>query len=464
MDTSESKTAINDRFSNFVSHDLAGPAPTVDRAKGIYIWDTDGKRYIDGASGAAVTNIGHGVEEIGAAMAEQAGRVAYTFRSNFTSDPIEQTATMIADMAPGDLNRVFFVSSGSEATEMAAKLAKGYFLSRGMPLKERVISLTPSYHGITTGALSMSGHIARRRNYVNSLLPYPKIPAPYCYRCPEGKSYPTCGVSCADRLSQVIEQYGQEYIAAFIVEPIIGASAAAVSGPPEYLGKIREICDHYDILMIADEVMTGFGRTGANFGVDHWDVVPDMIAFAKGAASGYYPLGGVILSDRVLDKMRDGSGGISAGHTFSGTPLGGAVGKAVLTYLQKHDLVENSRVLGGHLFDRLAALKDKHPMIGDVRGGHGLFAGVEFVKNKATKAPFDLGKTGAVAALILQKTLARGLIVYPGSGAIDGRRGDHILLAPPLVINREQLDDMVDWLDLALTDAETELDAMGAFT
>lgn len=457
-------TTTNDHFSNFVSHDLAGKAPVASHAKGIYIWDTDGKRYIDGASGAAVTNIGHGVEEIAKAMSEQVLKVAYTYRSNFTSEAIEETATMIADMAPGDLNRVFFVSSGSEATEMAAKLARSYFLERGMPLKERVISLTPSYHGITMGALSMSGHIARRRHYVNSLLPYPKIPAPYCYRCPEGKTYPTCGVSCADRLSQAIEAYGQEYISAFIVEPIIGASAAAVAGPDEYLGKIREICDRYDILMIADEVMTGFGRTGKNFGVDHWDVVPDMIAFAKGAAAGYYPLGGVIMSDRVLDVMRKGSGGISAGHTFSGAPLGGAVGRAVLTYLKDHDLVENSRVLGNYLFEKLQEMKERHPMIGDVRGGRGLFAGIEFVKDKETKSPFEFAKAGTVPALVLKKSLAHGLMVYPGSGAIDGRRGDHILLAPPLVITREQLDDMLDRLSMAITEAEAELRESGAFS
>lgn len=449
--------SVNDRFSNFVSHDLAGTVPTVDHAKGIYIWDTEGKRYIDGASGAAVTNIGHGVETIGQAMAEQVNKIAYTYRSNFTSDAIEETATMIADMAPGDLNRVFFVSSGSEATEMAAKLAHGYFREKGQPQKDRVISLTPSYHGITMGALSMSGHIARRRNYVHSLLPYPKIPAPYCYRCPEAKTYPECGVSCANRLAQAIEAYGQEYISAFIVEPIIGASAAAVAGPPEYLGIIRDICDRYDILMIADEVMTGFGRTGKNFGVDHWDVVPDMIAFAKGAAAGYYPLGGVIMSDRVLDVMRKGSGGISAGHTFSGAPLGGAVGRAVLTYLKDHDLVQNSRVLGDYLFERLRDLMERHPMIGDVRGGRGLFAGIEFVKDKRTKAPFELDKPGAAAALVLKKTLAHGLIVYPGFGAMDGRRGDHILIAPPLVIDRQQLDDLLDRLDRGIADAEKEL-------
>jgi adenosylmethionine-8-amino-7-oxononanoate aminotransferase len=327
-----------------------------------------------------VCNIGHGVKEIGEAYATQAKKVAYVFRSHFTSEPTEKLATLIAKMAPEGLDRVFFVSSGSEGTEMAAKIAHQYYLELDRVRKERIISRWLSYHGITMGALSMSGHVSRRKNFVSSLLPYPKISAPNCYRCPEKSEYPTCNISCAYRLKETIQMVGEEYISAFIAEPIVGAAGGAITPPPEYYRIIREICDEFDILFIADEVMTGFGRTGLNFGMEHWDVTPDMIVFAKGASAGYYPLAGVIISEKIYQVLRDGKKGIFApGHTYSGTPMAGAVGVKVIEYMKRYDLIANVKRLSGYLMDQLKSLY-KHPIVGDVRG-KGFLLGIEFLKN-----------------------------------------------------------------------------------
>ena len=374
--------------SHFLHYNLKSIAPTVERGEGIYLYDTSGKRYIDGSSGPVVCNLGHGVKEIGEAFAAQSDKVAYVFRSHFTSEPVEKLAALIAEMAPEGLNRVFFVSSGSEGTEMAAKIAHQYYLEQDKVRKELIISRWLSYHGITIGALSMSGHVARRRNFVNSLLPYPKIPAPYCYRCPENSEYPACNLACAYRLKESIQVNGGEYISAFIAEPVVGAAGGAMTPPPEYYKIIREICDEFDILFIADEVMTGFGRTGSNFGIEHWEVTPDMIVFAKGASAGYYPLAGVIISEKIYRVLRDGKKGIFApGHTYSGTPMAGAVGVKVIEYMQKHNLIANVKQLSGYFMEQLKYLS-KHSIVGDVRG-KGFLLAVEFVRDQKTREPFN---------------------------------------------------------------------------
>ena len=441
---------------HFLHYDLHNVTPTVERGEGIYLYDDRGKRYIDGSSGPVVVNIGHGVKEIGRAYAAQADKVAYVFRSHFTNHPVEELATRIAELAPGDLDRVFFVSSGSEASEMAAKIAHQYYLELGLERKELIASRWLSYHGITMGALSMSGNIPRRKNFVNSLLPYPKIPAPYCYRCPEHSEYPGCGLACAHRLKETLEMTGSDYISAFIAEPIVGATCGAVTPPPEYYRIIADICREMDILFIADEVMTGFGRTGANFGIDHWRQVPDMITFAKGASSGYYPIAGVIISDRIYQVLRNGKKGVFApGHTFSGTPMAGVVGVQVMKYMQDYHLFDNVRNLSGHLMDRLKAL-EKHTIVGDVRG-RGFMIGLEFVRDKASRAPFDGKNAAKVSAMISRQCLQNGLVVYPGSGAAGDSRGDHILVAPPFVITRAQIDTLADILDRSIAEVEGNL-------
>ena len=446
----------NIEHSHFLHYNLKSIAPTVERGEGIYLYDTSGKRYIDGSSGPVVCNIGHGVKEIGEAYAAQAKKVAYVFRSHFTSEPAEKLATLIAKMAPEGLDRVFFVSSGSEGTEMAAKIAHQYYLELDRVRKERIISRWLSYHGITMGALSMSGHVSRRKNFVSSLLPYPKISAPNCYRCPEKSEYPTCNISCAYRLKETIQMVGEEYISAFIAEPIVGAAGGAITPPPEYYRIIREICDEFDILFIADEVMTGFGRTGLNFGMEHWDVTPDMIVFAKGASAGYYPLAGVIISEKIYKVLRDGKKGIFApGHTYSGTPMAGAVGVKVIEYMKRYDLIANVKRLSGYLMDQLKSLY-KHPIVGDVRG-KGFLLGIEFLRNQETREPFNFEESGKVANLIAKKAFENGLILYPGGGTVDGHRGDHVLVAPPFIIREDEINEMISILDQTIGEVEKDL-------
>jgi len=441
--------------SHFLHYNLKSIAPTVDRGEGIYLYDTNGKRYIDGSSGPLVCNIGHGVKEIGEAYAAQAEKVAYVFRSHFTSDPVEKLATLIAKMAPAGLEKVFFVSSGSEGTEMAAKIAHQYYLELGQERKELIISRWLSYHGITLGALSMSGHLARRKNFVNSLLPYPKIYAPNCYHCPEKSEYPGCNISCAYRLKETIQMVGPEYISAFIAEPIVGAAGGAITPPPEYYRIIREICDEFNILFIADEVMTGFGRTGLSFAMEHWDVTPDMIVFAKGASAGYYPIGGVIISEKIYEVLRDGKKGIFApGHTFSGTPMAGAVGVKVIEYMNQNDLIGNVKRLSRYFMEQLKTLY-KHSIVGEVRG-KGFMLGIEFIKNKETREPFSYEESGKVANLIAKKAFENGLIIYPGGGTVDGHLGDHILVAPPFNINKDEINEMVSILDQTIEEVVRE--------
>ncbi len=446
----------NIEHSHFLHYNLKSIAPTVERGEGIYLYDISGKRYIDGSSGPVVCNIGHGVKEIGEAYATQAKKIAYVFRSHFTSEPAEKLAMLIAKMAPEGLDRVFFVSSGSEGTEMAAKIAHQYYLELDRVRKERIISRWLSYHGITMGALSMSGHVSRRKNFVSSLLPYPKISAPNCYRCPEKSEYPTCNISCAYRLKETIQMVGEEYISAFIAEPIVGAAGGAITPPPEYYRIIREICDEFDILFIADEVMTGFGRTGLNFGMEHWDVTPDMIVFAKGASAGYYPLAGVIISEKIYQVLRDGKKGIFApGHTYSGTPMAGAVGVKVIEYMKRNDLIANVKRLSGYLMDQLKSLY-KHPIVGDVRG-RGFLLGIEFVRNQETREPFSFEESGKIANLIAKKAFENGLIIYPGGGTVDGHRGDHVLVAPPFIIQKDEINEMISILDQTIREVEKDI-------
>jgi adenosylmethionine-8-amino-7-oxononanoate aminotransferase len=394
------------------------------------------------------------VKEIGEAYAAQAEKVGYVFRSHFTSHAIERLADLIAEMAPGDLTRVFFLSSGSEATEMATKIARQYYLEQNKVRKELIISRWLSYHGITMGALSMSGHVARRRNYVSSLLPYPKIAAPYCYRCPEKSEYPACNIACAYRLKETIQMTGEEYISAFIAEPVVGAAGGAITPPPEYYKIIREICDEFDILFIADEVMTGFGRTGLNFGIENWDVTSDMICFAKGASAGYYPLAGVIISEKVYQVLK-GGGMFAPGHTFSGTPLAGAVGVKVIEFLKEHDLIGNVQKLSGYLRNQLESLY-QYSIVGDVRG-KGFLTGIEFVMDQKSREPFNFKELAKISHMIVNKAFEKGLIVYPGGGTVDGHKGDHILVAPPLTIKKQEIDELIFILSESIKEVEETL-------
>jgi adenosylmethionine-8-amino-7-oxononanoate aminotransferase len=448
------------RKTHLIKPVLGNDYPVISHGKGIYLYDKDGKQYIDGSSGAITANIGHGVDEIAEAMWNQAKYISFVYRSQFTSDAAEALAEKISDYAPGDLNSVFFVNSGSEATETALKIAIQYFQEQGIYTKTKILSRWTSYHGITLGALSMSGHQLRRERFTPLLKDFPVAPAPYCYQCPLKDSYPGCGVKCADELESIIQTIGPEQIAAFIVEPVIGASGGAIVPPDEYYSKIRAICDKYNILMIADEVMTGMGRSGKMFAMEHWGVVPDLMAIGKGMSAGYSPMAATLVSDQIMQVIENGSKIVMSGHTFSANPQSAAACLAVLHYMEKNSLLENAGVMGDYLLNNLKRLLWKYPIIGDVRG-KGLLTGIEFVKDQMTRQPFDL--SNKVTDRLISICFEKGLLVYPAAGGVTGYSGDSILVSPPLTVTKEQINDIIDILDHSIGELTSQLTAEGLY-
>jgi adenosylmethionine-8-amino-7-oxononanoate aminotransferase len=443
------------RDQHVLVRDFARRYRVAERGEGIYIWDDEGRRYIDGSAGSsAVVNIGHGVAEVADAIAEQARRLALAPMHAFTHQPISELCARLADLAPGSLDRVWLVSGGSEATENAVKLARQYHLERGAATRHLVISRWESFHGATIAALGYGGHTFRRRKYLPMLENSPHIPPAYRYRCEYCADRPDCTLQCAAALEKEIRRQGPENVAAFIAEPVVAAALGAVPAPAGYFQAIREICDRYEVLLIADEVMTGFGRTGRMFGIEHWDVEPDLIATAKGMSGGYSPLGGVIAARRIVEALEQNASNFVAGHTYIGNPLSCATALAVLRYLEEHRLVENSRVQGEALLAGLVELKERHPIVGDVRG-LGLMCGLELVRDRTTKEPFPV--TDRVAASVGDAALDRGLIVYPLQGCVDGVEGDMIKLTPPLCITAEQVNEVLAILDEAIAAVENGL-------
>ncbi|MFE1626972.1 aspartate aminotransferase family protein [Brevibacillus reuszeri] len=440
--------------SYVIKPELGKSYPVISHGKGIYLYDKEGNRYIDGCSGAVTASIGHGVEEIAEAMYAQAKEVSFAYRSHFSSDAVEQLGAKLAKWAPGSLNWTFFVSSGSEATETAQKIAIQYWQEKGKPTKNRIISRWMSYHGITMGALSMSGHVLRRKRFVPLLEDYPAITGPYPYRRPEGMSLEEYAMSCANELETAILRVGADQVAAFIAEPVIGATAGAVVPPDGYFQRIREICDKYQVLFIADEVMTGVGRTGKAFGVDHWGVVPDLMTLGKGMSAGYTPMAATMVSDEIIDTITKGSGLIMAGHTYSANPQSAAISLAVLNYVEKNQLVEKAAEQGVYLLSRLQELADELPLIGDARG-LGMLCGLEFVKNKQTKEPFALSQ--GVGSKVIAKAFEKGLLIYPAMGGIEGVAGDSVIISPPLTITKEQIDELIGLLKEAIEAVQQEL-------
>lgn len=435
--------------SNVFWFDLTHSMKAASHGEGVYVYDTDGKEYLDGASSVVVTNIGHGNKRVAAVMAEQAGRLAYAPHHVFSNQPLIELAERLSRFTPDSLKHCQFVSGGSEANESAIKLARAYFLEKGQPEKWKIIGRWNSYHGNTLGALSANGHRGRRAPYLPMLLDFPHIPACYCYRCPLNLEYPTCGVACAKSLEETILQEGPETVAAFIAEPIVGAAAAAITPPAEYFGMIREICDKYNVLFICDEVMTGVGRTGRNFAIEHWGVIPDILVTAKGLSGGYAPLGAVVVRDEIFEAFvpPQGSGQFIHGFTYSGHPLSCAVANEVLKIWEEANLTANAAEQGRYLRQRLEELQLRHPIIGEVRG-IGLMQGMEFVQNRETREPFPTNLK--IARQVCDLALEEGLIVYPGTGSVDGVLGDHILITPPLIITQTQIDELIEKLDRAL--------------
>lgn len=409
-------------------------------SEGIYLIDTEGRRYIDASGGPVLVNIGYGVTEVIQAMTQQATTTPYLHATMFTSQALEDYSTALAEVTPLENPRFFYLNSGSEAVETAIKFARQVQVDRGEAQRYIVISRWQSYHGTTLGALGVSGRPALRQLYQPMLQQTPHIEPPYCYRCPFNLTYPTCGVRCAHALEDAIKINGKETISAFIAEPISGASLAAAAPPPEYWPLIRQICDHYGLLLIADEVMTGFGRAGFWFAVQAWEVEPDIITMAKGAGGGYFPLSITAVKTADVQTIRAGHGDFVHGGTFSHHPIGAAVGLAVLRYLQEHNLIEAARVQGEKLGQKLRAAFGDHPHIGDIRG-QGLMWGLEFVADRASKEPFPAER--GLAKKLGDAAFEHGLIVYPSSGNVDGLAGDQVMIAPPFIVTDEQLDEIV---------------------
>jgi adenosylmethionine-8-amino-7-oxononanoate aminotransferase len=429
---------------------IQGDLPTVVRGEGIYLYDDTGRRFIDAAGGVGcVTAIGHGVAEVADAVAEQLRTLAFTPWTQFQTPPVADLAERVAEVTPGDLNHVVQFTSGSEVTEAAVKLARQYWQAVSRAEKSLVISRWQGFHGMTLGASGFSGHTGRRRNFVPMIHDMPKIPPAYAYRCVDCA---TGSLRCADELERTIRWHGPENVACFIAEPVVGATMGGVPAPAGYFQRIREICDRYDVLFIADEVMTGFGRTGRWFAVEHWDLVPDILVAGKGVSGGYAPLSVLAASDRIVQALREQGTALGAGHTYAQNPVCAAAGVAVRDYLHRHDLVRAAEERGAELARGLTRLKERRAVLGDVRG-KGLLLGVELVRDQDSKEPFPV-ETG-VAFAFARACIAAGAAVYPGQGGADGLLGDHALVTPPLTITSDQVQELLDAIDHGLAAVES---------
>lgn len=405
--------------------------PVAVRSVGCWIEDAEGNRYLDGASGAVAVNIGHGDRDVAATAAEQLRRLTYVHATEFTSDVLEAYSAALAPLVPIDDARVFPVSGGSEAVETALKLARSFHLARGED-RDVIIARSSSYHGSTRGALDASDRPALQDPFASWLGLTVRVPAVMELRCPSPGHPVGCGQWHADLLDQAIRTVGSRKVAGFLAEPIGGATSAGAVPPDDYWPAIREVCDRHGVLLIADEVMSGFGRTGKWFGLDHWGVRADILVAAKGASSGYWPIGLCVASGDVADQV---SGRFMHGLTWSHHPVGAAICHSVLRRIQEQDLVDSARSTGDSLNTRLRAAFLDHPAIGEVRG-KGLLLGVEFVADRDTLDPFD--PTQRVAMSVSAAAKRRGLLVYPSSGFVGGSAGDAILVAPPLIIIEEE--------------------------
>jgi len=417
------------------------PRPKIAYGQGIYLFDENGKRYLDGSGGPLVVNVGHGRSEIVEAMAAQAQAAGYVHAIMFTSEPLETYARELATVVPLPNPRFYFLSSGSEVVEGTMKLARQIQMARGEDRRHLIISRWQSYHGMTLGALAVSGRPGLRSPYLEMMRDTPHIPTPYTYR------QPLSGEELARRLEEMILAYGPENVAGFIAEPISGASLGAAQPPDDYWPLVRDICDHYGVLLIADEVLVGLGRTGRWWALDHWGVVPDILVTSKGTAGGYFPLGFIAAKGQDVDQIRQSLGDFNHGGTFSHHAIGAAAGLATLNILRKEQLIENSADLGLVLGEILRQALGNHRHVGDIRG-RGLFWGIELVQDKGTKTPFPV-KDG-IARKVWLRAFDLGLVIYYSTGCADGKNGDVVMLGPPLIINRHQISEMVDCLKEAI--------------
>ncbi|MGD2172442.1 MAG: aspartate aminotransferase family protein [Gammaproteobacteria bacterium] len=422
--------------------------PLAVEGDGVYIQDRDGKRYLDGSGGAAVSCLGHGDREIIDAIEAQLGRLEFAHTGFFTSEPAEALAELLIEQAPGKLDRVYFVSGGSEAVEAAIKLARQYFLEIGQPSRHRVIARRQSYHGNTLGALAAGGNLWRREPFAPLMIETTHVSPCYAYRGQQaGESEADYGARVANELEAEIQRLGEDQVMAFIAEPVVGATLGAVPPADGYFKHVREICDRHGVLLILDEVMCGMGRTGSLYACEQDGVAPDIMTIAKGLGAGYQPVGAMLCSDAIYQAIERGTGFFQHGHTYIGHPVACAAGLAVVNKILRPGILDQVIPRGERLRDALLSRFGEHPNIGDIRG-RGLFRGMEFVRDRDSKEPFD-PKLG-FNKKFKQNALEAGLICYPMGGTIDGQHGDHLLLAPPFIIDDGQIEEIVDKLDTAL--------------
>ena len=432
-------------MNSHLFYQTGNPRPQLDRAEGVYLWDTNGKRYLDACSGPMVSNIGHSNPRVLAAMKAQMDKATFGYRLHFETAPSEELARLTAQRMPPGLDRVFFTSGGSETVESCLKLARQYALTQGQGSRWKVISLFPSYHGSTLGASAVTGMKQFTEPFAPMMAPMPKIPAPTCYLDRDSLTFEERGLRYAERLREEILKQGPETILAFIFEPVGGASTGALVAPDSWHSRIREICAEYGILVIADEVMTGAGRTGRFLACEHWNHRPDIIAMAKGFAAGYAPLGAMAADRKIVDAVM-AAGGFAHGYTYAGNPLACAAGVAVLGEVDRLDLVNKAAVQGAKLKTALQGLMQRYPFIGDVRG-KGLLLAFELVTDRATMQPLAPSINAHVE--LVEEAYARGLILY-SRRTRGGLEGDHFMVCPPLIAEDTHLDEILSILRASL--------------
>lgn len=428
--------------------------PMLARASGVHIWDVNGKRYLDGSSGAMVSNIGHSDPRVIEAMRQQMDKSTFGYRLHFETEPGEKLAEKVSRLSPAGMEKVFFVSGGSEAVESAIKLARQYAVTVGQGARWKVISRSPSYHGSTLGALALTGYAPLTDPFLPMMQAMPKIPAPRAYLDGLDMEDPATGLHYAAMLEAKILEEGAASVLAFIHEPVGGASTGALVPPAGYMAAIREICDRYGVILIHDEVMSGGGRTGRFMGAEHWGVDPDIIAISKGFGAGYAPLGAMIAHERFIEPVLT-AGGFMHGHTYAGNPLACAAGLAVLDVIEADNLMDNAAKIGSLLKSRLQDLMQRFSFIGDVRG-EGLLLAFELVSDRRTMAP--LPKAMSAHSELVELAYEEGLIIY-SRRTRDGIEGDHFLVCPPMISTKTDVEEIVAKLTSALEQFEGRVGA-----
>ncbi len=423
--------------------------PVAVRGEGSYLYDKDGKRYLDASGGAAVSCLGHSDPAVIGAIQRQLEKLPFAHTSFFTNEPMEALADALIARAPKSFDKVYFVSGGSEAREAALKLARQYFVEKGEPQRAHVIGRRQSYHGNTLGALAVGGNAWRRKQFEPLLIGATPVSPCYAYRGRQGSENEAAyGERLAKELEHEIQRLGEKSVIAFVAETVAGATLGAATPVPGYFKRVREVCDRYGVLLVLDEVMCGMGRCGTLWTFEQEGVVPDMVAVAKGLGAGYQPIGALVVSKKISDAILGGSGFFQHGHTYIGHAAACAGALAVQKRLHDDGVLNRVKPLGAQLENRLRAAFSNHPHVGDIRG-RGLFWGIELVEDRGTKKPFD--PKLRMHARIKRKAMEEGLMCYPMGGAIDGVQGDHVLLAPPFILEETQLDELVDKLAKAIT-------------